>query len=87
MDLRRLLLRDPLDLRAVYKVAALLAKIVLRCEGELHPSDSDALVAFAKLAGDLPTAPTDPRFGAAEQITALADQVLTWWLASLERAA
>ncbi|MFC7583404.1 nucleotidyltransferase domain-containing protein [Nonomuraea antimicrobica] len=32
MDLRRLLLRDPIDVRAVYKVAALLAKIVLRCE-------------------------------------------------------
>ncbi|MEV4356866.1 nucleotidyltransferase domain-containing protein [Nonomuraea sp. NPDC049625] len=86
MDLRRLLLREPIDVRAVYKVAALLAKIVLRCEGELHAADSDALVAFAKLASDLPEAPSDPRFGAAEQVTAMAEQVLAWWLASLESA-
>ncbi|MFC4012418.1 nucleotidyltransferase domain-containing protein [Nonomuraea purpurea] len=86
MDLRRLLLREPIDVRAVYKVAALLAKIVLRCKGELHAADADALVAFAKLAGDLPTVPSDPRFGATEQVTAMAGQVLAWWLSSLEPA-
>ncbi|MEU8265841.1 nucleotidyltransferase domain-containing protein [Sphaerisporangium sp. NPDC049002] len=82
MDLRRLLLRDSVDVRAVYKVAALLAKIVLRCEGRTHHGDADALDAFTKLA-HLPAGPLDPRLDPTATI-ALAEQVMTWWLHTLE---
>ncbi|MDH2425804.1 nucleotidyltransferase domain-containing protein [Sphaerisporangium sp. TRM90804] len=85
MDLRRVLLRDPVDLRATYKVAALLAKIVLKCEGQTHHGDADAIEAFAKLA-HLPAVPLDPRADAAATIT-LAEHILTWWLRTLEPAA
>ncbi|MEV6982911.1 nucleotidyltransferase domain-containing protein [Sphaerisporangium sp. NPDC051017] len=85
IDLRRLLLKDPLDLRALYKVAAMLAKVVLRHEGQTQDGDAQALEAFGKLAG-IPRSVTDPRQDPAAT-AALAGQVLTWWLATLEPAA
>ncbi|MEU9836997.1 hypothetical protein AB0D67_36135 [Streptosporangium sp. NPDC048047] len=84
MDLRRILLCDPVDVRATYKAAALLAKIVLRCEGQTRPGDAEALEAFTELAG-LPTPAVPPLDATAA--TALAGRVLTWWLTSLEAAA
>lgn len=83
MDLRRILLREPVDLRAVYKVAALLAKIVLRCEGQTHQGDAEALESFSKLARLPATGGVDPRLDPAATI-ALAEQVMLWWLATLE---
>ncbi|GIH73034.1 hypothetical protein Mth01_52870 [Sphaerimonospora thailandensis] len=81
--LRRILLADPVDIRTAYKTAGVLAKIVLRCEGQMHYSDADALEAFTEFAG-LPTpadAPADPVV-----TVRLAEQVLRWWLASVEAA-
>lgn len=83
MDLRRILLRDPVDVRAAYKVAALLAKIVLRCEGQIHHGDAEALEAFTKLARLSTASPVDPRLDPAATI-ALAEQVVQWWLDTLE---
>ncbi|WP_433501729.1 nucleotidyltransferase domain-containing protein (plasmid) [Sphaerimonospora sp. CA-214678] len=79
--LRRALLAYPIDIRVVYKTAALLAKIVLRCEGQVQPSDADALEAFAEFAG-LP-APADPCVDSAAALW-LAEQVLRWWLTGVE---
>ncbi|GAA2216486.1 hypothetical protein GCM10009850_119550 [Nonomuraea monospora] len=84
IQIRRLLLRSPLQTCALYKTAALLAKIVLAAEGRHHAADHEALAAFATVTGE-PITCRGPGAGAAE-ITALAQRVLHWWLASLQEA-
>lgn len=46
VELRRQLLRPAPDVRALYKVTALLAKVMLRFEGVECPSDDEALTVF-----------------------------------------
>jgi hypothetical protein len=87
IEIRRQLLRTQLDLRSLYKVTALVAKVGLRAEGEEHPGDNEALhevlrrfpVSFTGL---------DPGVVAAarhdeQAATQLAHAVLAWWLAML----
>ncbi|TYB63286.1 nucleotidyltransferase domain-containing protein [Nonomuraea sp. PA05] len=82
VQIRRLLLRRPLQVRALYKTAALLAKIVLGAQGSHHAADHEALAAFAALTGE-PISCRGPG-SSAEDVTALAQRVLGWWLAGLE---
>lgn len=87
IEIRRQLLRPALDLRSLYKVTALVAKVGLRAEGEDHPGDAAALHAllrrfpasFANLdPGRIATARHDEQTAGQ-----LAQAVLAWWLATL----
>ncbi|MFI8433994.1 hypothetical protein ACIGJO_09610 [Streptomyces sp. NPDC079020] len=82
IEIRRQLLKGSPDLRALYKVAALLAKIQLRLSGIECPSDSDALAVLLDATRQdtslITTARTEPL--AAE---ALALRVLRAWLDTL----
>ncbi|MFI9047342.1 hypothetical protein [Streptomyces sp. NPDC053427] len=47
VEVRRQLLKGAPDLRALFKVTALLAKVLLRFDGTEQADDTDALVALA----------------------------------------
>ncbi len=47
IEIRRQLLRSIADLRSLYKLTGLLAKVILRFDGTECPSDDQALRAFA----------------------------------------
>jgi hypothetical protein len=86
VQIRRLLIRRPLQVRSLYKQTALLAKIVLGAEGQHHAGDADALSVFLTLTDLTVTAAELPGYTAPETVTDLARQVLNWWLASLREA-
>lgn len=90
IEIRRQLVRPELDLRSLYKVTALVAKVGLRAEGEEYPGDAEALHA---LLGRLPGsfADLDPGVMSAarhedQAAIHLAHAVLAWWLATLPPA-
>ncbi|MGW0879368.1 nucleotidyltransferase domain-containing protein [Streptomyces sp. NPDC002671] len=82
IEIRRQLLKGAPDLRSLYKVTALLAKIQLRFNGIECPSDSDALTVLLDAKRQDPSAVTTARTErpAAE---ALATLVLQSWLDTL----
>jgi hypothetical protein len=91
IEVRRQLLKTQLDLRSLYKVTALVAKVGLRAEGEEHPGDTEALY---ELVRRFPASFTglDPGVVAAarrdeQAATQLAHAVLAWWLAMLPATA
>jgi hypothetical protein len=87
VEIRRQLTRPTLDLRSLYKVTALAAKVALRADGEDYPGDAEALRAlaarhpeyFARLDAGAVTAARDDEQAA----TAIARAVLTWSLSML----
>jgi hypothetical protein len=90
IEIRRQLVKPTLDLRSLYKVTALVAKVALRAEREEHPGDTEALHA---LVGRFPASFTglDPGVVTAarrheQAATQLAHAVLAWWLATLPAA-
>ncbi|MFG1709611.1 hypothetical protein ACFLIM_41165 [Nonomuraea sp. M3C6] len=86
VQIRRLLIRRPLQVRSLYKQTALLAKIVLGAEGQHHVGDADALAAFLTLTSLTAPAAELPGHTNPETVAGLARQVLGWWLASLREA-
>jgi len=87
VEIRRQLLKPALDLRSLYKVTVLVAKVGLRAEGEEHPGDTEALHALLRR---FPASFTglDPGVIAAarhdeQAAIQLAHAVLAWWLATL----
>jgi hypothetical protein len=87
IEIRRQLLRPALDLRSLYKVTALVAKVGLRAEGEDHPGDTEALHALLDRFAAFFTG-LDPCVVAAarhdeQAAVQLAHAVLEWWLATL----
>ena len=90
IEIRRQLTRPALDLRSLYKVTALVAKVGLRADGEEHPGDADALHSlierfpgpFADLGHDVIVAARHDEQAA----TDLAHAVLAWWLSALPAA-
>jgi cytidylate kinase len=90
IEIRRQLLKPELDLRSLYKVTALVAKVGLRAEGVDHPGDSDALCAlldrfpasFTGLGPGVVAAARQENQAAVR----LARAVLAWWLAPLPGA-
>jgi cytidylate kinase len=90
IEIRRQLVKPSLDLRSLYKVTALVAKVALRAEGEEHPGDTEALHALvgrfpASFAGLDPGVVTAARHDEQAAIQ-LAHAVLAWWLATLSAA-
>jgi len=91
IEIRRQLLKAVPDLRSLFKVTALVAKVALRAEGEEHPGDTEALQAllsrfptsFPGLSADLLQAARSDEQAAVK----LAQAVLAWWLATLPGAA
>jgi len=90
IEIRRQLLKPELDLRSLYKVTALVAKVGLRGEGEEHPGDTEA---FQALLDRFPAFFTglDPAVVAAarhedQAAIQLAHAILAWWLATLPTA-
>jgi hypothetical protein len=90
VEIRRQLLKPALDLRSLYKVTALVAKIALGAEGDEHPGDAEALHALLRQfpgsfpgldAGVVEAARHDEHAAAR-----LAQAVLAWWLATLPDA-
>ncbi|MDH6131226.1 putative nucleotidyltransferase/cytidylate kinase [Kitasatospora sp. MAA4] len=83
VEIRRQLLKGAPDLRALFKITTLLAKVMLRFEGTECPSDDDALTAFLErepgTRADLRHQARDDRDAAAE----LASTVLSHWLSTL----
>jgi cytidylate kinase len=89
VEIRRQLIRPTLDVRALYKVSALLAKVALRAEGQDHSGDAEALTALAECAPSSFPSPAlieqardDPAV-----LAVLAVAVLDWWLATISTAA
>jgi hypothetical protein len=90
IEIRRQLIRPTLDLRYLYKVTALVAKVGLRADGEEHPGDTEALHAlmdrfpasFAGLDHNVVVAARQDEQAA----TRLAHAVLSWWLSALPAA-
>ena len=90
VEIRRQLLRPALDLRSLYKVTALVAKVALRAEGDEPPGDAEALRAvlrrfpgsFQGLDPDVADQARDDEQAA----TRLAHAILAWWLATLPDA-
>jgi cytidylate kinase len=87
IEIRRQLVKPTLDLRSLYKVTALVAKVALRAEGEEHPGDTEALHALmgrfpASFAGFDPGVVTAARHDEQAAIQ-LAHAVLAWWLTTL----
>ncbi|RAY17260.1 nucleotidyltransferase domain-containing protein [Actinomadura craniellae] len=83
IEIRRQLLRPTFDLRTLYKVTALLAKIQLRFAGTECPADDDALTTLLtgihpEINGLLSAARTDH-----DQAEALARLVLELWLSTV----
>ncbi len=90
IEIRRQLVKPGLDLRSLYKVTALVAKVALRAEGEEHPGDTEALHALldrfpASFAGLDPGVVTAARRDEQAAIQ-IAHAVLAWWLATLTAA-
>jgi hypothetical protein len=87
VEIRRLLVRKALDLRSLFKVTALLAKVVLRADGDDHAGDDDALHAFMgrfpELLAGLGAAVVDRAHRDELAAEALAMSVLGCWLATL----
>jgi len=87
VEIRRQLVRPVLDLRSLYKVTALAAKVALRADGEEHPGDAEALTAlaarhpasFVGLDARVLTAARHDEHAARE----LAHAILEWWLSRL----
>ncbi|WP_245984991.1 nucleotidyltransferase domain-containing protein [Streptomyces tateyamensis] len=83
VEIRRQLLKGTPDLRALFKITALLAKVILRFEGAECASDDDALTVFLErepgIGGDLRRRAREDRDKAVE----LANTVLGHWLATL----
>ncbi|OSC75610.1 hypothetical protein B5180_06630 [Streptomyces sp. BF-3] len=82
IEIRRQLLKGTPDLRALYKVTALLAKIQLRFSGIECPSDSDALTILLDAGLQDTTMATSARTDRASA-EALARVVLQTWLDTL----
>lgn len=90
VEIRRQLLKPALDLRSLYKVTALVAKVALGAEGDEHPGDAEALhallrrfpAAFPGLDAGVVEAARHDEHAAAR----LAHAVLAWWLATLPDA-
>lgn len=85
IEIRRQLLRTTPDLRALYKVTALLAKIQLRFQGTECPGDDEALTTLLADTHQLP--PTNLLHQARtdrDQTEALARTVLNRWLATTD---
>lgn len=81
IEIRRQLLRTNADVRSLYKLAGLLAKVMLRFEGTECPSDEQALQAFAarfpdRVHGDLLGSARSDRARAIQ----MAQAVLAIWL-------
>ena len=90
VEIRRQLLKPALNLRSLYKVTALVAKVALGAEGDEHPGDAEALHALLRQfpgsfpglgAGVVEAARHDEQAAAR-----LAHAVLAWWLATLPEA-
>jgi cytidylate kinase len=90
IEIRRQLIRPTLDLRSLYKVTALVAKVGLRADGADYPGDADALHAlmdrfpssFGDLDHDVVAAARLDEQAAAD----LAQAVLALWLSALPAA-
>ncbi|MGA5819905.1 nucleotidyltransferase domain-containing protein [Kitasatospora sp. NPDC094028] len=85
VEIRRQLLKGAPDLRALYKITALLAKVLLRFEGVERSGDDEALADLAQLAGNaaaLTAKARDDRGAACE----LAQLVLGQWMATMPSA-
>lgn len=87
IEIRRQLVRSELDLRSLYKVTALVAKVGLRAEGVEHHGDTEALHALlaqypASFTGLDPGVVTAARHEDHAAVH-LAHAVLAWWLATL----
>ncbi|GAB7181779.1 hypothetical protein ATKI12_1610 [Kitasatospora sp. Ki12] len=83
IEIRRQLLKGAPDLRALFKITALLAKVMLRFEGTERASDDDALGVFLDRE---PLADADLRRQAREdreKAVELANIVLGHWLATI----
>jgi cytidylate kinase len=89
VEIRRQLLRPAPDLRSLFKVTAMLAKVALRAEGDEHPDDADALRALIAANPDRFPSPDVTNHARADSATAvaLAADVLRWWLATLPASA
>lgn len=83
IEIRRQLLKGAPDLRALFKITALLAKVMLRFEGTERASDDDALGVFLDrepaTSADLRRQAREDR----EKAVELANIVLGHWLATL----
>jgi len=89
VEIRRQLLRPAPDLRSLFKVTAMLAKVALRAEGDEHPDDADALRALVAANPDRFPSPDVANHARADSAAAvtLAANVLRWWLATLPASA
>jgi hypothetical protein len=87
VEIRRLLVKTAIDLRALFKVTALLAKVVLRADGDQHAGDDEALHAFLarprQLPGDLGEGIVERAHRDEAAAEALAAHVLACWLVTL----
>jgi hypothetical protein len=86
IEIRRQLLKPVLDLRSLFKVTALAAKVGLRAGGDEHPGDSEALDALLARSPAFFTGLDGAVVAAArhddQAATRLAHAVLAWWLAA-----
>jgi len=89
VEIRRQLLRSAPDLRSLFKVTAMLAKVALRAEGHEHPDDANALRALTVANPDRFPALDVAERARTDQTSAvaLATAVLRWWLATLPASA
>ena len=87
IEIRRQLIKPVPDMRSLYKVTAVVAKVALRAEGEEHPDDADALVAlFHRFPGSfqgLGAVAAGVARHDEQGAIRLAHAVLAWWLATL----
>jgi hypothetical protein len=87
IEIRRQLLKPELDLRSLFKVTALVAKVGLRADGEEHPGDTEALHAligrFPASFGGLDHAVVTAARHEDRAAIHLTHAILAWWLATL----
>ncbi|MEY9942173.1 nucleotidyltransferase domain-containing protein [Streptacidiphilus sp. MAP5-3] len=83
VEIRRQLLKGAPDLRALYKITALLAKVLLRFEGTECPEDDEALTRLTQ--EDQVSGPGLPQRARTDRDAAqdLAHRVLSHWLATM----
>jgi hypothetical protein len=90
VEIRRQLVTANRDLRSLFKVTALLAKVVLRAHGDHHASDDEALRAFLARSGRSHSVTGDDAVECARRddkmAEALALHVLGGWLDTLPAA-
>ncbi|MGW6604036.1 nucleotidyltransferase domain-containing protein [Streptomyces sp. NPDC055036] len=87
IEIRRQLLRPTLDLRALYKVTALLAKIQLRFQGTECPGDDEALTTLlADTQQPHPASLLHQARTSRDQAESLARSVLDRWLVTTDGA-